>query len=201
MKNAWPVSAQAVGGRHYRQGPEGIYIDQNFDSYAIEYTFADGSKYFFEGRCMDGCDDLYSNYVQGSKGMAVVSNSGDCGPPSSTYKGQLPDPGKMIWQSKHRPGDQGPYRNEWNDFVDAIHADKPYNEARRGIEAALVTSMGRMAAHTGKLITYKGILECPHEFAPNVDKLQTLDSPAPVMAGPDGKYPVPMPGIVIDKEY
>ena len=40
MKDAWPVKAQAVGGRHYR----GDYIDQNFDTYSVEYTFADGTK-------------------------------------------------------------------------------------------------------------------------------------------------------------
>ena len=39
-----------------------------------------------------------------------------------------------------------------------------------------------------------------HEFAPDVDKL-TMDSPAPLRAGPDGKYPVPQPGIVRDREY
>ena len=33
-----------------------------------------------------------------------------------------------------------------------------------------------------------------HEFAPDVDKL-TLDSPAPLLAGSDGRYPVPQPGI------
>ena len=50
--------------------------------------------------------------------------------------------------------------------------------------------MGRMAAHTGQVITYDQILNLDHEFAPNVDKL-TMDSPAPLPAGPDGKYPVP----------
>ena len=40
MKDAWPVEAKAYGGRHYR----GDYVDQNFDSYTIEYTFADGSE-------------------------------------------------------------------------------------------------------------------------------------------------------------
>jgi len=29
----------------------------------------------------------------------------------------------------------------------------------------------------------------------------TMDSPPPVKAGPDGKYPVPQPGIVTDREY
>src|SRR5438034_670732 len=43
MKNAWPVKAQALGGRHYRQSPSGkLWIDQNFDSYSVEYTFAYG---------------------------------------------------------------------------------------------------------------------------------------------------------------
>src|SRR2546427_5836151 len=40
MKNAWPVKAQGLGGRHYRNSPDGDpWIDQNFDSYAVEYTF------------------------------------------------------------------------------------------------------------------------------------------------------------------
>ena len=48
--------------------------------------------------------------------------------------------------------------------MDAIRADKPYNEAKRGIEASLVTSMGRMSAHTGREITYEEILNCQHEL-------------------------------------
>ncbi len=42
MKDAWPVKAQASGGRHYRED----YVDQNFDAYSVEYTFADGAKLF-----------------------------------------------------------------------------------------------------------------------------------------------------------
>jgi hypothetical protein len=33
--------------------------------------------------------------------------------------------------------------------MEAIREDKPYNEVKRGAKASLVTSMGRMAAHTG----------------------------------------------------
>jgi len=200
MKNAWPVSARALGGRHYRQDREGVYIDQNFDVYAVEYTFADGAKFLFDGRCMFDCDDLYSNFVHGSKGMAIISKTGDCGAPSSTYKGQLPKRSDLIWQSKTTPGDENPYQNEWNDLIDAVRNDKPYNEARRGIEASLVTSMGRMAAHTGRIITRDQMLNCKHEFAPGVDKL-TMDGPAPLVADSDGKYPVPQPGILTSREY
>ncbi len=201
MKGSWPVKAQALGGRHYRQSPEGItYVDQNFDTYAVEYTYADGTKFNFDGRCMNGCNDIYSSYLHGSKGMAVASKSGDCGLPSSIHKGQNPDRSNMIWESNVPPDQRNPYQNEWNDLMDAIRNDKPYNEARRGAEASLVTSMGRMAAHTGQEITYDGILNCDHEMAPGLDKL-TMDSPAPLQAGADGKYPVPQPGIVTKREY
>jgi hypothetical protein len=57
-----------------------------------------------------------------------------------------------------------------------------------------------MAAHTGQIITYDDMLNCEHEFAPNVDKL-TVDGPAPLTPDPDGKYPVPQPGIKKDREY
>ena len=88
MKNAWPVKAQALGGRHYRQSPEGVtYVDQNFDTYAVEYTYADGTKFNFDGRCMTGCQDIYSSYLHGTKGMAIASKSGDCGLPSSILQG------------------------------------------------------------------------------------------------------------------
>ena len=201
MKNAWPVKAQALGGRHYRQSPEGItYVDQNFDTYAVEYTYADGTKFNFDGRCMNGCNNIYSSYLHGSKGMAIASKNSDCGMPSSIFRGQTPKRSEVLWESKVSREEQDPYQNEWNDLMDAIRNDQPYNEARRGAETSLVTSMGRMAAHTGQEITYDGILNCDHEMAPGLDKL-TMDSPAPLKADANGRYPVPQPGIIKDREY
>ena len=60
--------------------------------------------------------------------------------------------------------------------------------------------MGRMACHTGQLITRDQMLNCEHEFAPDVAKL-TYESPAPLLPGPDGKYPVPEPGKKKTREY
>ena len=60
--------------------------------------------------------------------------------------------------------------------------------------------MGRMAAHTGQVVTYDEILNSDHEFAPQVDQL-TLDGPAPLLADADGKYPVPLPGINRYREF
>ncbi|HOW67483.1 MAG TPA: Gfo/Idh/MocA family oxidoreductase [Candidatus Paceibacterota bacterium] len=202
MKNAWPVKAMGLGGRHYRTSPDGsvTYVDQNFDVYAIEYTFADGSSMMFDGRCMTGCSEVYSSYAHGSKGMAVVSKNGDCGRPSSIYKGQNPERSNLVWESKAVSGELNPYKNEWMDLVTAIRNDQPYHELQRGAEASLVTSMGRMAAHTGQVITYEQILNSSHEFAPEVANL-TADGPAPLKLDAKGRYPVPQPGIVTDREY
>lgn len=193
MKNAWPVEAQALGGRHYR----GDSVDQNLDTYSVEYTFPDETKFIMDGRCISGCADIYKSFAHGTKGTAIISRSGDCGGPSATFKGLGSQTKDMIWKSK----DGGnPYQNEWDDLVDAILNDKPFNEVKRGVEASLVTSMGRMAAHTGQIVTFDQILNSDHEFAPNLDKL-TLDGPAPLMPDANGKYPVPMPGINRKREY
>jgi predicted dehydrogenase len=201
MKNAWPVKAQALGGRHYRQNLDGAtYVDQNFDVYAVEYTYADGSKFNFDGRCMTGCQDIYSSYLHGTKGMAVVSKSGDCGMPSAIFKSQTPRRSDMIWESKVKPEESDPYQNEWNDLIEAIRTDKPYNEVERGVMGSAVTSLGRMAAHTGQETTLEDLLNCEHEMAPGLDQL-TADSPAPLQAGPNGRYPVPEPGRKKNREY
>ena len=55
----------------------------------------------------------------------------------------------IVWQCRARNRDN-PYRVEWDDLLDAIRQDKPYNEVERGAKASLVTAMGRMAAHTGQ---------------------------------------------------
>ena len=190
MKGSWPVQAQSTGGRHYR----GDNVDQNFDNYSTEYTFADGTKLFFYGRCMNGCYPLYGSFAHGTKGSAIISTS-KC----RIHKGQDTDnKSDVAWTfSSPKPS---PHQLEWDHLIDAIRQDKPFNEAKHGAEASLVTSMGCMAAHTGQVVTYDDILNCQHEFAPNVDKL-TMDSPAPLQAGSDGKYPVPMPGINKKREY
>ena len=85
-------------------------------------------------------------------------------------------------------------------LVEAILKDTPHNEVKRGAEASLVTSMGRMAAHTGQVITYDEMLNCEHEFGPTIDQL-AMNSPAPVLADENGRYPIPMPGITTTREY
>jgi predicted dehydrogenase len=206
MKDAWPVEAHAVGGRHYRRDS----LDQNFDTYSVQYMYPDGTRLFFDGRNMAGCRDEFASYAHGSKGSAVISTLAHTPGMTRIYKGQkmprvnsrkelpLPEDPNVAWAFPQP--EKSPYQWEWDDLMDAIRNDRHFNEVKRGAEASLVASMGRMAAHTGRIITFDEISNCPHEFAPDVDKL-TMDGPAPLQMGPDGKYPVPEPGIKKDREY
>lgn len=201
MKNAWPVKAQGIGGRHYKNSPEGVpYVDQNFDSYSVEYTFADGAKMYMDGRCINGCKPIYNSWVHGSKGVAIASKANDCGEPSSIFKGQNPDNKSKIWESVTPKGEGDPYLNEWVALIDAIRNDKPHNEVKRGVEASITTSMGRMAAHSGQEITFDEMLNHEHAYAPNADKL-TEDGPAPLQPDANGRYPIPQPGQIGAREY
>lgn len=194
MKNAWPVSAIACGGRHYR----GDNVDQNFDVYSIEYTFEDGAKLFVDGRTMPGCKREFASYAHGTKGNAVISTASHTPAKSRTYTGQTTDSGNLIWEFPQP--ELNPYQLEWDDLINAVRNDTAYNEVERGVMASAVTSMGRMAAHTGQEITLEQFMKHDHEFGPGIDKL-TLESDSPLMPREDGKYSIPMPGLVKTREY
>ncbi|MCX5638142.1 MAG: Gfo/Idh/MocA family oxidoreductase, partial [Planctomycetota bacterium] len=157
MKGAWPVEAHATGGRHYR----GNDVDQNFDNYSVEYTYPDGTKLFYYGRNITGCQGGFSSYAHGTKGSAVITTSSHTPGKVRTYKGHNMDKANLLWAFPQP--ELSPYQLEWDDLMDAIRQNKPYNEAERGAKASLVASMGRMAAHTGQIVTYDKMLNCEHE--------------------------------------
>jgi predicted dehydrogenase len=194
MKDSWPVEAKGSGGREYREN----YIDQNFDTYSVEYTFDDGAKLLLEGRNIPGCHQEFASYVQGTKGCAIISSNSHTPARPRIFKGQSFARRDQVWA--YPQPEANPYQLEWDHLMTAIRKDKIHNEVKRGAEASLVTSMGRMACHTGQVITFDQILNSDHEFAPMVDQL-TMDSPAPLQRGPGGKYPVPMPGLVKTREF
>ncbi len=194
MKNAWPVEAKACGGRHYR----GDYVDQNFDTYSVEYTFADGTKLDLHGRIMPGCHQEFASYAHGTKGLAVISTAAHTPAKCRIFSGQRMRNRDIVWQ--YPPNEPNPYQLEWDHLIAAIRNDQPYNEVERGVIASVVTSMGRMAAHTGQIVTYDDMLNCEHEFSPGLEQL-TMESPSPLQADSEGRYPVPQPGLITDREY
>ena len=182
-KDAWPVSAQGQGGRQVRAVP-----DQLFDHYAVEYHFADGTRLFAQGRHMADCWGFFGDVIHGATGSAVLGE-GQSKP--RLFKGHLTTPKNVIWSYKG-PG-CNPYQKEHDLLFDAIRNDKPYNETERCAKAAMAGILGRMAAESGKLVTWDQAMASTLELAPGLDKM-TMQSPAPVLPDAQGRYPVALPG-------
>ncbi|MCR4413293.1 MAG: gfo/Idh/MocA family oxidoreductase [Thermoguttaceae bacterium] len=186
IKDGWPVSAHGLGGRTADSND----ASQNLDSYSIEYTFADGTKAMVNGRNVPNCHNDFSTFVHGTKCAGQFSGNIHA-PTVHMYKDQRVAADNIVW--KPTPEKVNPWQAEWNVLLDAIRNDRPHNESRRAALSNLAAIMGRAAVHSGKIITWDEAMASNFRFCPNVAALNN-DSPAPVRADANGRYPVPIPG-------
>ncbi|MGQ9573741.1 MAG: Gfo/Idh/MocA family protein [Thermoguttaceae bacterium] len=197
VKDAWPVSAQGQGGRQVRDVPHPV-PDQLFDHFAVEFSFADGTRLLAQGRHQPNTWGFFGNVIHGTKGSAVL---GEGQPDPRIYKGYRP-PGTWkafaqaaeapIWRYTGQPNNQ--YQTEHDLLFEAIRQDKPYNETERCAKSAMTGILGRMAAESGQEITYEEALASNVELAPGLDHY-TMESNPPVMPDAQGRYPVAVPGL------
>jgi predicted dehydrogenase len=189
MKDAWPVSAQGQGGRQVRTEP-----DQVFDHYAVEYTFPDGTRLMAQGRGLPGCWNFWGCVIHGTTGCAVLGEGQE---QPRIYKGHNMSRSNVIWERKGRfyQGPLNPYQREHDVLFEAIRQDKPYNETERCAKAAMTGILGRMVAESGKMITWDEAFQSEKKLAPDLEKLTSMNDPAPVMPDANGHYPIAMPGI------
>ena len=186
LKDGWPVAAHGVGGR----APNSTCCSQHLEAYAVEYTFADGAKATVTGRYLPNCHNEFNTYVHGTKCAGQFSGSIHAAK-VHTYKDQNVHRRNITWKApKERCS---PWQTEWDVLLDAIRNDKPHNETERAAYSNLAGIMGRAAVHTGKIITWDQALASDFKFCRNVDELD-YNSPAPVQADAQGRYPVPVPG-------
>ncbi len=184
MKGAWPVSAQGQGGRQTR-----TVANQLFDHYAVEYSFADGTRLMAEGRGMTGCWEFFGVVAHGSKGSAVLGEGQNM---PRIFKGYQPTPANQIWKPA-RGNYKNPYQVEHDLLFAAIRQDKPYNETEFSAKAAMAGILGRMAAESGREITWEQAMASKLELAPGLDNY-TMSSQPPVVPDAQGRYPIAMPG-------
>jgi predicted dehydrogenase len=184
VKNDWPVSVQGMGGRQVRKD-----ADQLFDHYGAEYTFADGTRLFAQGRHLTNCWGFFGDIIHGAKGSAVL---GEGIPQPRIFKGHLQTSENLLWQYRGAPCDS--YQTEHDLLFDAIRNDKPYNETERCCKSCFTAIMGRMACECGQMLTREEAMKSDLVLAPDLDHY-TMDSNPPVLPDAEGKYPVAMPGI------
>jgi predicted dehydrogenase len=190
IKDSWPVSAHGVGGRFAGSTD----ASQNLDSYSVEYTFADGTKALVTGRYIPNCHDDFGTYVQGTKCAAKFSGNVHA-PNGWIAKDQILEPSHLAWRPEKET--VNPWQAEWDVLLSAIRNDRPHNETRRAALSNLGAIMGRAAVHSGATITWDEAMASNFQFCPNVDAL-TANSPAPVQADNQGRYPAPIPGKTVE---
>jgi len=159
-----PEKCVAVGGRQTRQEPGNIW-----DHFAVEYEFPGGV------RCASYC----SHWPKGAGrlGERVVGEKG-----SSNCNGDISGETKWNYQGQ----EPNAYVQEHVDFLASIKGDGPhYNETQQVAESTMTAVMGRMAAYTGREISWK--------WATESSKLR-LGPENWTAFGPFTPPPVPVPG-------
>ena len=187
IKDGWPVAAHGVGGRIVNSPDCG----QSLDSYSVEYTFADGTKAMATTRYIPNCFDDFATFLHGAKCAGQFSGNVHA-PTVFMCKDQRIAADNIAW--KPAAEKQSPYRVEWNELLQAIRKNEPYNELKRAAYSNLTAIMGQAAVHMGKIITWKEMMASKFKYCANAGALNANTS-APVHADAQGRYPAPVPGV------
>lgn len=175
VKGSYPVRAQGIGGRSSLSGPD---CGDIFDHFFIEYEYGDGTKLNSQIRHISGTWNKGGAYFQGTSGTASL-------------QGGIKDlNGERIWRNSNKDSENA-YQVEHDVFFAAIRNNTPHNDTEWGAMSTMTTIMGRMAAHSGKMVEWDEALNSELVLAPaHLD----WNSEPPAKPDKDGNYPVPMPG-------
>lgn len=175
-----PVKAIGYGGRQQR-----ISGDQ-FDQFSIVYEYENGKKVHCATRQINGCDNGRKQIITGTKGYADASGS--------LYNHD----GELLWEYPYPDENDpdlswsvtDPYVQEHIELVTAIRTGNYLNDSEEQINSVRIAIMGRMAAYTGREITWEEVLNSglrlgpdTYEFGPVPDIPETAPvvgiSPSP----------------------
>ena len=177
MARSHPVEALGVGGRQARVGKD---FGEIFDHHAVEFTYADGLKLFSVCHHFPNAWMAFSDYAHGAKGTAELHGYGN---DRLSLVGQQP----VRWKS----GLSG-YQVEMDELFAAIAAGEFRNEADWAVESTMTALLGRMAAYSGKVVTWEEAIHSRLDLAP---KNLAWDAAPPVKPRPDGLYACAIPGM------
>jgi myo-inositol 2-dehydrogenase / D-chiro-inositol 1-dehydrogenase len=128
-----PVRALGMGGRARRA------TGDQYDFFSVDYAFDDGVHMHTTIRQVDGCANETEEILVGTRGTANL-------------RGVIQDRrGQVIWQFAGEKNN--PLVQEHVDFVSAIRAGKPVNQARDTALSTLMAIMGRDSAYSGQAVT------------------------------------------------
>jgi predicted dehydrogenase len=152
MKNEYPVRAIGTGGRQVRTGPEYGHI---YDHFSVTYEYENGTRLFSNCRQQTGCQNDLSAHVAGTKGRALLSER-KRGMSIKSVSGDWVRDG----------GESDLYQIEHDELFASIRSGKPINNGDYMAKSTLLAIMGRMAAYTGKVISWKMAMESREDLTP-----------------------------------
>ncbi|SMO58055.1 Gfo/Idh/MocA family protein [Fodinibius sediminis] len=153
----WPVKAIGYGGAMHN--PSG----NKFDHFSVEYEYADGKKTHCSTRQINGCDNSKTQHITGTKGYADATGSLYNHDGELIWEYPYPEDGdtESIWQVKN------PYVQEHIELVTAIRTGNYINDSETQVNSTRMALMGRMAAYTGKEITWDEVLNSDLSLGPD----------------------------------
>jgi len=173
LKGKPPLKAWGMGGRQRREDPA---IGNIFDHHAVVYEYADGARVFSFCRRQEGCFNEVTNRFFGTRGRCELMKN--------VIEGESP------WRY------QGPKANmyaiEHEVLFRSIRQSEPVNDGTFMTLSTMMEILGRMATYTGGEITWEQALHSNESLAPS---RYAWDADPPILPGPDGQYPIAMPGI------
>jgi myo-inositol 2-dehydrogenase / D-chiro-inositol 1-dehydrogenase len=173
LKGTHPASAQGQGGRLvHTETQRGDTYDHHF----VEFRFADGSIMAAQTRQIAGCWNISSVHAHGATGSAEIDHA--------VIRGDRP------W--RFHGNATNPYQVEHDVLFDAIRNDRPHNEVDYAATSTMTAIMGRMASYSGQLVRWEAAIGSPVRLGP---MKCDFDTPAPVIADAQGKYPLAIPGV------
>ena len=178
FKDGYPVKAQGFGGRQVRKSKEHGEI---FDHHYVEFHYADGSILNSQCRHMPGTSSKVDELLVGTKGKIYCDAA------------RITDlRGKTIFQFD-KSKERNPYQTEHDELFAAIaKGEYKYADAENGAYSTMTSILGRMATYSGQIIDWDKAINSGLNLHPSV---YAFDAAAPVNPGPDGFYPVPVPGV------
>lgn len=176
IHRGYPVRCHGMGGltQHTKE------YGNLFDHFTCEWEYESGARLHGECHRFVGAWVSVTNHATGTEGDADFIDGRE----------MFSITGKHPWQMP-RNRTQNPYQQEHDDFFRAIRNNTPYSEADYGAKSTLTAIMGRMAAYSGKLVTWEEALNSQLRLAPDIT---SINDPAPVLPDKDSLYEIPVPG-------
>jgi predicted dehydrogenase len=166
-----PLRAVAHGGRQVRVDPAYGNI---FDHFSVVYDFPNDAQAFLFCRQQGNCHVEVSDHILGTKGSANVVGFSD------THRIKGLD-GKVSWKFEGEVNNM--YETEHEVLFAAIRSGKVINNGARMMNSTMMAILGRMAAYTGKQITWEQAMNSKEDLLPPNLSLGQLATPPVAMPG------------------